>query len=362
MLHFIGSIVLGLCVAATNAAYPPPEPLSGTLPGSINSTLDPGLIRRASDGKLFLYTTPEDLTVFTASSLHGPWSKEVKTALYNHDDLGRGNHGAPHMYHIGDTYYLFFNGHRADAPDAAHDGLIGVATSPTLEVGSWNVHGYLDIAPRWKYNILDATLLVKNTSDSHSQHLLGFGSYQQGIFTIPMASPPTTIARNANNEISHLAYNGTANNLLDKSDVEGSYLFEHEGFYYLFFSSGECCKRSGEAGLPSTQWKWGNAGQVYKVMVCRSDSPTGGFVDRQGRNCITESGGTEVLASHDSIWAPGGQGVMFDKEIDGVVMYYHYGQYLPRVHIPDRLVNILISTVWTKGQHRRAIQVRMEQA
>lgn len=341
------STVLGLWASVANADYPPPEPMSGTIPGSINSTLDPGLIRRASDGKLFLYTTPEDLTVFTASSLSGPWSKEPRTALYNHNDLGPGNHGAPSMYQIGETYYLFHNGHNPDVSDSGHDGLIGVATSRTLEPGSWDVHGYLDIDRSGRYNILDATLLVKNASDGQSQHLLGFGSYKQGIFSMPMSDPPVAIADNANAHISRLAYNETAFEAIDKMDVEGAHLFEHEGFYYLFFSSGECCKRSGEAGQHSSKWRWGTAGQVYKVMVCRSDRPTGGFVDRQGRDCITESGGTEVLASHDNVWAPGGQGVRYDEEIDEVILYYHYGQWHSTLlgHFAD-FANCLSSVVW----------------
>ncbi|KAF7193856.1 putative arabinan endo-1,5-alpha-L-arabinosidase A [Pseudocercospora fuligena] len=324
MRHSLSLLIAStLFLTLTQAAYPPPEPITGTIPGSVNSTLDPGLIRRASDDKLFLYTTPNDLTVFTASSLFGPWTQEPNTALYNHNDLGPGNHGAPAMYRIGESYYLYFNGHNDSAnPTPGQDGLIGVATSSTLEPGSWDVKGYLDILWREKYNILDATVLMQE-----NQNFLGFGSYQDGVFSIPLADLPITIAPNANNEVNWLAFNGTANETKNgRMDVEGSYLFQHGDYYYLFFSSGECCKRSGDDVNDPSTWSWGTAGEVYKVFVCRSQNLSGGFVDRDGRDCVHESGGTEVLASHDNVWAPGGQGVLQDDEVGGVILYYHYGE------------------------------------
>lgn len=59
-------------------------------------------------------------------------------------------------------------------------------------------------------------------------------------------------------------------------------------------------------------------------MVCRSLQSSGGFVDDLGRDCLTENGGTLVLGSHDEVYAPGGQGVMWDPQQGTVIMYYHY--------------------------------------
>ncbi|KAK4505058.1 hypothetical protein PRZ48_003021 [Zasmidium cellare] len=310
---------LGVLATLTAASWPNPEAIQGTIPGSINSTLDPGLIRRKSDGKLFLYTTPNDLTVFTSSSLYGPWTEEPNTALYNHGDaLGPGNHGAPSLHHVDDLYYLFYNGHDG-VHESNHDGLIGVATSSTLEPGSWDISaGYLGITWMEKYNILDPTLLPKNESRGQQSHLLGFGSYRNGIFNIPLSDDLLDVP--APNGGNNLAYNSTG-----RHDIEGSYQFYHNGWYYLFFSSGECCKRSGEADQDASQWHWPeNAGNVYKVMVCRSEEPREGFVDREGRSCLDGNGGTLVLGTHGNVWAPGGQGALVDEEVGGVVLYYHY--------------------------------------
>lgn len=93
-------------------------------------------------------------------------------------------------------------------------------------------------------------------------------------------------------------------------------------YYYLFFSSGVCCARAFEGTyndpLPAP-------GDEYKIMVCRSTSPTGPFVDDIGRDCATSDGGRLVLGSHGKhVYAPGGQGVLNDSKSGRMVLYYHY--------------------------------------
>ena len=82
----------------------------------------------------------------------------------------------------------------------------------------------------------------------------------------------------------------------------------------LFFSSGSCCNLNRKTLSP---------GDEYKIMVCRSERLDGDYVDAEGRSCV-DGGGTMVLASHGDIYAPGGQGVYFDEDRSGPVMYYHY--------------------------------------
>lgn len=84
--------------------------------------------------------------------------------------------------------------------------------------------------------------------------------------------------------------------------------------YYLFFSSGRCCNAA--ADLPPT-------GGEYKVMVCRSESPTGPFFDDHKRPCVIR-GGKMILGSHGDVYGPGGQGVLYDEQLKMPVIYYHY--------------------------------------
>ena len=138
-----------------------------------------------------------------------------------------------------------------------------------------------------------------------------------------MANPPLTVDGNPH----QIEYNDTArpNNEV-RGPSEGSYQFQWtvngDRWYYLFFSSGACCNTASTSdpnGLAP-------AGEEYKVMVCRSQGPTGPFSDDQNRDCVTDDGGKLVLGSHGNVYAPGGQGIMDDETIGSVIMYYHYGK------------------------------------
>jgi len=49
------------------------------------------------------------------------------------------------------------------------------------------------------------------------------------------------------------------------------------------------------------------AGAEYMIMICRSTSATGGFLDSNGVSCLNNNGGTILLESHDYVYGPGGQ-------------------------------------------------------
>lgn len=147
---------------------------------------------------------------------------------------------------------------------------------------------------------------------------LAFGSYFTGdIFQVDMADPPLKLTTGTH----QLESNGTA------GGTEGAYQFQwavgNKLYYYLFFSSGVCCAMASPQDSPTLA----PPGDEYKVMVCRSESPAGPFVDDKGRDCRTANGGKLVLASHGAnVYAPGGQGLMWSDEVKSVIMYYHYGE------------------------------------
>lgn len=110
------------------------------------------------------------------------------------------------------------------------------------------------------------------------------------------------------------------------------------GIITCFFSAGACCKSSrgvqiqpiclhaGKSGGYDTDKP--ASGLEYSIRVCRSTSVSGPFVDANGVWC-TAGGGTIVLASHDYVYGPGGQGIFVDTTYGGAVLYYHYGMSSP---------------------------------
>ncbi|WP_271189603.1 family 43 glycosylhydrolase, partial [Dactylosporangium matsuzakiense] len=88
--------------------------------------------------------------------------------------------------------------------------------------------------------------------------------------------------------------------------IEAPFVSKHGAYYYQYVSFDLCCK---------------GASSTYRVMVGRSTSPTGPFLDRSGKD-MNSGGGTQVLAGHGSIHGPGHEAVLADA--DGDYLVYHY--------------------------------------
>lgn len=218
------------------------------------------------------------------------------------------------MHYINSTYYMYY---QYTVIGSNLYSNISVATSPDMSAGSWKDHGNLSITESADYNLIDANLLII-PSNPNPTYYLSFGSFWKDIFQVPMSDPLTV-----SGSPYEIEYNQTHGIPLGDDPSEGSYQFiwptAGKSYYYLFFSSGNCC-------TPGYKIPPGNE---YKIMVCRADAPTGPFVDQIGRDCKSQNGGTEALGSHGNVYAPGGQGVIYDESVDGgsVVLYYHFSKF-----------------------------------
>jgi hypothetical protein len=157
----------------------------------------------------------------------------------------------------------------------ANDNAIGVAYSDS-PTGPWVDSGDPVVDPRRQGP--DNYLW---TFDPH--HVVGpdgteylfYGSYYGGIWVTEL-----------NDDGSEAV--GTATRVAIDNKYEGSYVVQHDGWWYLFVSSANCC-----AG-PTTG---------YSVHVGRSRSLTGPFVDREGVSLNqSRAGGTPVIAPNGNTW------------------------------------------------------------
>ncbi|KAF2135220.1 glycoside hydrolase family 43 protein [Aplosporella prunicola CBS 121167] len=282
-----------LLAASTALAVSLPMECSGIC----GNAHDSSLIRRESDGTYFRFSTGGGIAVHSASDLTGPWEYQGDVLESSSID-GNTDLWAPDVSLVGDTYYLYYS----DSSFGSQASTIGVATSTTLDVGSWKDLGSSGVSSKEgsNYNAIDGNLFADGDN-----YYLNFGSFWGDLYQVPMKNPPTAPSGSSYN----IELNTTGTR-----PSEGAYEFKSGNYYYLFFSSGVCC--SLDTSKPAQ-------GEEYKIMVCRSDSATGEFVDANGNSCTSQNGGTEVLASHDNIYAPGGQGV-YDDPTYGPVLYYHY--------------------------------------
>jgi arabinan endo-1,5-alpha-L-arabinosidase len=208
--------------------FPDPEPISGDISGFVH---DPSIIRR-DDGTYFLFTTNNKTNIHSAPSMNGPWTRlgAALPAGSVIDLPGRYETWAPDIAKLGDTYYLYYSVSDWGAQEKSD---IGVATSKTLEPGSWTDHGSIGIPGNTRYNRIDPNLLY---GSPNSPPLLAFGSFWDGIFQYPMSEPPLRVAPGST--YSHLEQNTT------RPNVEGPYQFRWieqatgQDWYYLFFSGG----------------------------------------------------------------------------------------------------------------------------
>ncbi|MCJ1446169.1 MAG: hypothetical protein MMC23_006674 [Stictis urceolatum] len=295
-MRILASLLALTSLLSTAYSYANPGACSGNC-----NVHDPAVIKRSSDGKYYRFSTGNKIEIATSTSLAGPWTNQG-SALPSGSSInlsGNQDLWAPDVHLIGSTYYLYYSVSTFGSQNSA----IGVATSTTMDVGSWTDHGSTGVSSSSgkAYNAIDGNLIQL----TGGEYQLNFGSFWGDIQQVSMSSGTSKASSSSAVQI---AYDPSGSH-----PVEGSFMFYRSGYYYLFYSWGICC------GYDTTRPA---AGQEYKIKVCRSTSSTGGFVDKSGVSC-TNGGGTVVLESHDNVYGPGGQGIMTDPTY-GTVLYYHY--------------------------------------
>lgn len=186
------------------------------------------------------------------------------------------------------------------------DSTIGYATSTTMEVGSWSEHGSVSVSSSTgkNYNAIDPNLI----ETAEGTYYMNFGSFWDDVYQVMMNAAATGSSGSSYN----IAYNASGTHA-----QEGSYIYYRAatGYYYPFHSAGVCCGY--DTAMPAK-------GEEYQIRVCRSESVSGPYFDKSGVDC-TASGGTTVLASHGTVYGPGGQGIYPDPKL-GSMLYYHDGE------------------------------------
>ncbi|KKK14028.1 hypothetical protein ARAM_007590 [Aspergillus rambellii] len=278
MHHLVFCSLLALA-----AGYANPGPCSGDC-----WTHDPGFYQRKSDGKYFRFATGAGIYISSADALTGPWTAvgEALPGGSQVDHAGNTSLWAPDIHYesASNLYYMYYS----ISTLGSQDSIIGVASSPNLQPGSWTDHGaLLSSSSASPFNAIDPNWISIDGTPR-----LSFGSYWHDLFQVPLTSA-TSLGGSGGAPAVQIAYNASANH-----NIEASFVFYRRGWYYLLFSSGRA--NGYDTSLPAP-------GGEYRIVVCRSRSGTGDFVDRTGTSCL-QSGGTTLLASHGTVYAPGGQG------------------------------------------------------
>ncbi|KAF2437171.1 endo-1,5-alpha-L-arabinosidase [Tothia fuscella] len=289
--------------------WPLPHNITGTdTPGQWGGVHlhDPSIVQ-GPDGAYYSFSTHGLVSISRAVSLDGYWEHigSVLTRQSIIDLPGRNDTWAPDVSKIGNTYYCYYSISTFGSQNSA----IGLATSQTLLPGSWTDHGaVLESGKDKRYplnatNGIDANIFVDEKS---GEVFLNYGSFWSDIWQFKLLKdlkgldwswPPKQLS---------FEPKGT-------NPEEGASISENKGWYYLWVSHGVCCGFN--TTLPVK-------GEEYEILVGRSKTHYGPFVDREGKD-MKNGGGSVVYGSHEYVYGPGGQGVL--KNYNGRdVLYFHY--------------------------------------
>lgn len=203
---------------------------------------------------------------------------------------------APDVIHWRGQYLLYY----AVSTFGRNRSAIGLATNPTLDPADpqfhWTDQGLVvQSAETDNFNTIDPAI----TQDGDGHLWLAFGSYWSGIKLIQL-DPDTGKPAATNAPLFSLASNDS---------IEASYIYNHDGFYYLFVNWGRCCR-----GTNST----------YEIRVGRSPKITGPYLDKNGTDLMA-SGGSLFLATDGSFIGPGHAGIVSDGTADWLSCHFYDG-------------------------------------
>ncbi|WP_330467116.1 family 43 glycosylhydrolase [Micromonospora zamorensis] len=203
---------------------------------------------------------------------------------------------APDVRRVGDQWVMYVTVTDTTVSAEGSDYAIGAATAPT-PTGPWTFAAQPVVAPHpgggggylW-------TIDPSQFTDVDGRGYLYYGSYYGGISVTELSADGLTAV-------------GTPTQVAIDNKFEGSYVLRHDGWYYLFASTANCC-----AG-PATG---------YSVQVGRARSPRGPFTDRDGvALTASRAGGTPVLTQNGNRWiGTGHNGFLTDLTGQDWIVYH----------------------------------------
>jgi arabinan endo-1,5-alpha-L-arabinosidase len=204
------------------------------------------------------------------------------------------NFWAPEVTYFGGTYRMYY----AVSTFGSQVSGIGEATNTTLDPTD-PAYKWVDQGPVIEshvgslYNTIDPSILV----DTNGKVWMSFGSFWDGIYETQL--DPTT----------GMLKGSTTTQIATNAQIEASYLYKHDNFYYLFVNFGFCCQ-----GVNST----------YNIRVGRSTSATGPFIDESG-NSMVAGGGTLLQGTSGKYIGPGQTGILTEGDQDYLSFHYYDG-------------------------------------
>jgi arabinan endo-1,5-alpha-L-arabinosidase len=201
---------------------------------------------------------------------------------------------APDVSYFGGQYHLYAS---FSAFFGRNVSCINHLTTSDIAAGNWVDHGSVICTDGSQdYNAIDPDVGM----DAAGKAWLAFGSFWDGIEVFPLDAS----GDREGNALTPLAW---------APEIEAPVLFRRCGYHYLFVSFGLCCPGEGRSVDDLS----------YRVVVGRSESILGPYVDREGVPLL-EGGGTPVVGGDGVNFAAAGHS---DVLVSGSKIYHLYHAY-----------------------------------
>jgi len=301
--------------APLSSASARPRPGTYTNPVFDHDAPDPGVLR-APDGTFYAYTTQSiyldmvEIPILASTDLVH-W-RQVGDALPHPPDWVVGGPGgdvwAPHPLYWHGRYLLFYAGRQAADGSMA----IGLATAtsprgPFLDLG----HPLLTRRTgQPDYTAIDPFVLADK-----GKLWIYWGSDHEPIRVARLNGSATNVIGTETDLVMPVADDGSYGGL-----VEGAWVLPHAGWFYLFYSVGDCCSEDAN----------------YSVFVARSREPNGPFKPGPGN---------PILHQDSHFWAVGHNATAVDDAGDDWLLYHARS----RESVSDDRLLMLDRIEWRNG-------------
>lgn len=242
----------------------------------------------------YLFCTGPGITSFTSKDLktwtkanpvfdeQPTWAKDVAPGFNGHI-------WAPDITWHNGTYYLYYS----ISAFGKNTSAIGLVINKTLNTEDdnykWEDQGIViqSVPNRDLWNAIDPNLIF----DENGTPWMSFGSFWSGLKMVKLNQDLKTIAQPE--EWHAISKRDRSPDLPDAdagdAALEGPFIFKNDDYYYQFLSWDYCCRREKS---------------TYKLVVGRSKTVTGPYVDKEGTE-LNKGGGSLVIEGNKNWYGVG---------------------------------------------------------
>ena len=260
----------------------------------------------------YLFCTGRGISVFSSPDLKN-WDKEPQVFTEEPvwaDDVAEdfNNHiWAPDITFHNGKYYLYYS----VSAFAKNTSAIGLTINTTLDADDpnykWEDQGIViqSVPNRDLWNAIDPNLIF----DEDDTPYLAFGSFWEGLKMVKLSEDLKAIAQPQ--EWHTIARRERSFDLADANPgdaaLEAPFIFKKGYWYYEFLSWDLCCR-----GENST----------YKVVVGRSKSASGPYIDKDGV-ALNNGGGTLIIEGNEN-WYGAGHNSTYTFDGKDYIIFHAY--------------------------------------